>query len=135
MGKRDSYVDLVRHVPTSLQPRVLQLLWDISFVDDKPKTTTSVITQGDGNMAVRAVSSDYAINPSDHVVKVTAAATLCLPTAVGRTGKEYRIDNAHTGNTTIVTNGVETIEGETMQTLSGECCMVVYSDGINWRIS
>lgn len=68
------------------------------------------------------------------ILKVTASCTITVPTAVGVEGLVYRIDNAHSGTTTVEPTGAETIEGETSQTLSGQCCIDIYSDGENWRI-
>lgn len=69
------------------------------------------------------------------ILTVTAACTITIPTAVGRTGDEYTIDNSHAGDTTVIPTGAETIEDEVSQTLTGDAAMALYSDGTNWRIS
>lgn len=72
---------------------------------------------------------------SQTILKVTAACTIVVPTAVGVTGRVYVIDSAHTGTTTVSPTGGETIEGETTQTMVGGGAMTLYSDGSNWRIT
>ena len=71
---------------------------------------------------------------SSDVTKVTAACTITLPSATDLGGRTFVIDNAHAGNTTLVTTGGQLIEGEASQTLSGHCAMDLYSDGTGWRI-
>lgn len=68
------------------------------------------------------------------VVKVTSACTITLPTAVGKTGRQYSIDNSSAGTVTVVPTGAEKIEGESSQVMTGDACMTVYSDGSGWRI-
>lgn len=69
------------------------------------------------------------------IVKVTAACTITLPTAVGKIGRRYSIDNSSGGTVTVVPTGVERIEGEVSQTMIGDACMTVYSDGVGWRFA
>ncbi len=71
---------------------------------------------------------------TENIVKITAAVTITVPTAVGVTGRVYVLDNAHSGSTTVSPTGAETIEGETSQTMIGDCSMSLYSDGANWRV-
>jgi hypothetical protein len=70
---------------------------------------------------------------TQNIVKITAAVTITVPTAVGVAGRVYVLDNAHAGVTTVNPSGAETIEGETSQTLTGQCCLSIHSDGVGWR--
>lgn len=70
----------------------------------------------------------------ENILKVTAAVTLVLPTAVGVAGRVYFVDNDHTGDTLVDTTGSETIEGAADLTISGQKCVALYSDGSNWRV-
>lgn len=80
-----------------------------------------------------SISTNTVLSTQD-IVKITAAITVTLPTAVGASGRIYVLDNAHTGTTTVNPTGAEKIEGESSQTITGNACMVVYSDGVGWRI-
>jgi hypothetical protein len=71
---------------------------------------------------------------TESIVKITAAVTITVPTAVGAAGRVYILDNAHAGSTTVNPTGAETIEGEVTQTMIGDCSMSLYSDGANWRV-
>lgn len=84
------------------------------------------------SVSYTSVSSNTTL--SSAITKVTAACTLTVPTAVGVGGHSYHVDNAHSGSTVLSPTGSETIEGETSQTLTGFCCITIYSDGTNWRI-
>lgn len=84
--------------------------------------------------AVTITAVALTLDATHRHVEVTAAVTITLPTAVGIAGKDYIIDSNHAGDTTVVPNGSETIEGETSQTVPTQSSMTVYSDGSNWRI-
>ena len=77
---------------------------------------------------------NYTLTDDDVAVQITAAVTITLPLAAGRSGKFFILDNNHAGLTTVNPSGAETIEGEVSQVMSGNCAMIVYSDGTNWRI-
>jgi hypothetical protein len=53
---------------------------------------------------------------------------------VGVKGQVYEIDNATTGNITINTTGVETINNELEQIIPFDNNIKVQSNGIAWRI-
>ena len=86
---------------------------------------------GGKSYATTAVSTTIATD----ILQVTAVATITIPTAVGKAGMGYAIDNAHAGVTTVLPTGSETIEGSASQTITGNAVMVLYSDGANWRIT
>jgi len=75
-----------------------------------------------------------ATSPVTTILKVTAVCNITLPTAVGVTGKELTIDNDHAGVTTIFPADGELIGGSAFQALNGQGAMVLYSDGVGWRI-
>jgi predicted GH43/DUF377 family glycosyl hydrolase/lysophospholipase L1-like esterase len=69
-------------------------------------------------------------------IEVTATGqTITLPTAVGITGKEYRIKLTSSGSCTIATTGSQTIDASTTYSLSAQYKYVtVQSNGSNWVI-
>jgi hypothetical protein len=73
------------------------------------------------------------LTSAHHWVKVTAACTITLPTAVGLAGREYII-TATADNVIVDGNGSETIDGEATQTLSANDTIQVKSDGAAWWI-
>lgn len=82
-----------------------------------------------------SVSTNYAVLAQDYFIEVTAyEKTITLPTAVGRTGKIYNIDNSSSGQITVVTTSSQTIENQLTQTLTSQTSMQVVSNGSNWRI-
>jgi hypothetical protein len=106
-------------------------LWKNLLDTNSTQTVTNKIILS----AYRTTAISTALTDTDEILKVTATATITVPTAVGISGRFYRIDNAHTGTTTVTPTGAQTIEGETGQTIVGHACMVLYSDGANWRFS
>jgi hypothetical protein len=85
------------------------------------------------NLLVTA--ADYTIVAGDQIIEVTAyGKTITLPTAVGRSGKTYTIDNASAGTVTVATTSSQTIQGALTQALPSDSAMSVYSTGANWRI-
>jgi hypothetical protein len=107
------------------------------FGSDTLKTAAFKVAGAiDYNYTTTAVN--YSPSAQHHYVNVTVSGkTVTLPTAVGCAGREYKIDNASTGDITIATTSPlgQTIEGETTQTVPINSCIQVYSDGANWRIS
>lgn len=73
------------------------------------------------------------LNNTHHRVKVTAVATITLPTAVGISGQEYII-KAMVDGVVVNTTSSQTIDGELTKTLLANDCMVVFSDGANWLV-
>ncbi len=84
---------------------------------------------------VTATGADLTLTAAHYIVKVTGAATITLPTAVGVTGRKYHIDNASGGPITVDTTSSQTINGSLTQAIQPDSAMVVYSDGSNWRIT
>lgn len=84
-----------------------------------------------------SVAVNYLALVTDEIISVTAAGVvLTLPTAaVATAGFEYTIDNASNGPITVVGQGAETIQGESVQTLPSDSTMRVYSNGVAWRIT
>ena len=80
-------------------------------------------------------TTSYTLTASDTIVLVSGTVTLTLPTAVGITGKIYRIKNTSNGVITIATHGSETIDGETSASLIQKYeTATIMSDGTNWMI-
>ena len=106
----------------------------VSFVE----STTGTIIASVGSpqpQSVISVSGDYNVLVTDRIVTVTASGkTITLPTAVGNTGREFIIDNASTGDITVVVTGGELIQNEATQTLPPDSAMNVYSNGSGYRI-
>lgn len=84
-----------------------------------------------GSYATTAVN--LTLDATHHWVKVTAACTITLPTAVGITGREY-IVSATADSVVVAAAGAETIDGEATQTLMADETMQIKSDGAGWRI-
>jgi len=98
------------------------------------------VAPGDAFEAVTTKSSTSSLLVTDEVVLCDTsggAFTLNLPTAVGISGKKYRIKKITTDfdAVTIDPDGSETIDGETTTTINtdGET-IVLISDGSNWQI-
>jgi hypothetical protein len=69
------------------------------------------------------------------IVEVTAStAIITLPTAVGKTGRSFIIDNSAVLGVLVNTTSAQTIEGELTQTVPSNSAMEIYSNGSNWRI-
>ncbi len=86
------------------------------------KTTTYTITSSDYTILCNATSAGF---------------TVTLPTAVGITGKIYKIKKTDaTGNdVTVEGNGTETIDGQLNKLLNAQYQSIsVQSDGTNWNI-
>ena len=85
-----------------------------------------------------AKAASYALNISDDVIGVTAAATITLPSAIGIQGKKFTVNNASGGyNVTFATTSSQTIGGWTIGTfvLSNKNeHLTVISDGANWQV-
>lgn len=91
-------------------------------------TTMDDVANGVLSYATTAIDATMTTN----ILKVTAPCTVTIPLASDSQGKTLHIDNAHNGVTTVVSAG--TIEGEVAQTMTGHCCMALYSDVDGWRI-
>lgn len=93
------------------------------------------------NLVVQSKTTTYTILTSDDLIlgdTSGGAFTLTLPTAVGNTGKQFKIkytDSGFANALTVDGDGTETIDGSTTTTLNtlGET-LVIVSDGSNWEI-
>lgn len=100
---------------------------------------TQIDSKRSGDFALTSKSANYTLLSTDEIVTSDATGgtfTLTLPTAVGITGKSYkinRIDN-NLGNAVIVdANGSETINGVlTLQLRTQWESLNIISDGTNW---
>ena len=86
-----------------------------------------------------AKTADYTITSSDFVVILdgtSAAVTATLPTAVGISGKRYKVKCINKDNAVILDgNGSETIDGAANYTFATVLdCVEVVSNGTNWYI-
>jgi len=83
-----------------------------------------------------AKTGTYTITEEDYLIDCTANSfTLTLPTAVGITGREYRIKNSGTGTITVDGNGTETIDGGLTADLTEQYeSITVVSTGSNWIV-
>jgi hypothetical protein len=92
------------------------------------------------NLAVSSKTSAYTLATSDDVILAdssSAAFTLTLPTAVGNTGKVFRVKKTDSSfnAVTIDGDGTETIDGATTTTLNTQDeTLTIVSDGSNWEI-
>jgi hypothetical protein len=99
--------------------------------------TTTVTTAGDIK-AYAAKSSNYTLTGNDNYIKVTASATITLPTAVGRAGQIYSVCNMYSGNITINTTSSQTFVnydgGAVTMNLPTTHTITFASDGANWMV-
>lgn len=90
--------------------------------------------------AVVSKTTTYTAAVSDEVILCSASGgawTLTLPTAVGITGKVYKIKktDASVNAVTIGTTSSETIDGSTTFPIDIQyTCVTVVSDGSNWQV-
>ena len=101
---------------------------------------TNTLTVG-GSIAFGFINktASYVLTKDNRTIEVITASTQTLPTAVGISGREYRIINASTGNVIVDTTSSQTIgnkntETRTSITLLPEEWLDVISNGSNWRI-
>jgi hypothetical protein len=82
------------------------------------------------------VSANYSILATDGTVNVTAnSPTITLPTAIGVSGKIYRIKNSGTGTVTISTTSSQLIDGSSTKIINTQYSMLaLQSNGANWMI-
>ena len=102
---------------------------------DKHVSNAQTLAWTRGISIFRSTAIGTTLLVTDEILEVTAAVTVVVPTAVGVAGKVYRIDSNQAGTVTVNPTGAQTIEGETSQTMLGQACMVLYSDGANWRFA
>lgn len=103
-----------------------------------PNSTVHI--NGSISTAYQVKSATYTLTASDRTIEVdTAGATQTLPTAVGCSGREYRIINASTGIVRANTTSSQTIGNAnsgnpTFIDLNPEEWLDIVSNGTNWRI-
>lgn len=100
-------------------------------------TTGTIISSVGSPQANTIISTaiNYTILSSDKIIICTAfGKTITLPTAVGKDGFQYYIDNASAGNISLTTTSSQTINGLIIQIIPSDSAISVYSNGSNWRI-
>jgi hypothetical protein len=139
--KYDSVTDLLSDVFDRLIINV-----DTGKLELKPDGITSkVVFDPNAGVTVTGLSTnlvaktaDYTATASDSVITAdgsSSTVTITLPTAVGITGREYRIKCIDDTNAVKVnTTSSQTIDGAVEQVLSRWDMIVVISDGTNWII-
>lgn len=96
--------------------------------------------KGSSLSSVTSATTNYTAVSSDTVVLADATGgslTVTLPTAVGITGKVYRVKRQNSGANTVTvgTTSAQTIDGSTTQILAIQYTSVdLVSDGSNWEI-
>lgn len=82
------------------------------------------------------VSANYSILATDGTINVTAnSPTITLPTAIGVSGKIYRVKNSGTGTVTIATSLTQLIDGSSTKIINTQYSMfALQSNGANWMI-
>lgn len=108
------------------------------------KTVNGNSLLGSGNVVITSSSAfayyetavNYTALLSDFTINVTAAnVQITLPTAVGNTGYVFNIKNSSDGEIEILPNGLETIDSESVITISQpKASVTVQSTGTNWII-
>jgi hypothetical protein len=88
---------------------------------------------------VRVVASSYAASDIDRMILADATAaslTVTLPTAVGRSGKGFRVKRISTNSNTVTvaTTSSQTIDGDSTLDLAALTAVELVSDGANWRV-
>lgn len=105
-----------------------------------PSASDDVMRLGDVIPSGEWVHDSYGVNTTldntNEIVEVTASGvTITLQSYATTNGKVYIINNASSGDITVdVTGGVETIHGETSQTIPPDDSMSVFAGSSEWRI-
>lgn len=85
--------------------------------------------------AYSAETTGRTLTDTDQVVECsTGSFTITLPTAVGRTGREFKIINTGTGTITVAAAGGELICGESTIDLYQWDSIIIISNGTGWII-
>ncbi len=79
----------------------------------------------------RTTAITTTLDATDHVLFVTATATVNLPAAASHTGRQYLII-ATTGTTTLDPNSTEQIDGASTLAITGPSGRLIYSNGTAW---
>lgn len=89
------------------------------------------------SVAFTTKTSNYTIGNNDYMVNCSSGTfAVTLPSAVGRTGRQYLIKNSGSGLITINTTASQTIDADVSGAivLSRWDAILVVSDGSNWLI-
>jgi hypothetical protein len=100
--------------------------------------TSTLHVNGSLTLSYIAKTADYTLGASDYLVNCTANSfNITLPTAVGITGRVYKIKNSGAGTITILTTSSQTIDGQASAywTITTKNSMELMSDGANWIIT
>jgi len=92
-----------------------------------------IIVTGSQTGTYTTTAVDLTLTAAHHLVRVTAAKTITLPTAVGISGREYII-TATANNVIVDASTTELINGSLTQVLMAGDSMQIKSDGAGWRI-
>lgn len=83
---------------------------------------------------ITTTSIDYSILTNDNIIiATTLGITLSLPTAVGKPGKIYSIDNNSVGDIFVTGIEGELIQGLSTQIIPTQSTIDFYSDNVGWR--
>lgn len=130
----DSGADKVVTVPYTITHTSIN-----AFIVTFTTSSTGVImaTVGSPQLASYAtVSDNYTLTGDDYFVECNQEnKTITLPTAVGRQGQIFNIDNSSIGDIDITTTGGQTIHGNAIITIPSSAVLTVVSNGSNWRIN
>jgi hypothetical protein len=82
-----------------------------------------------------AKTATYTATEADYTIDCTGTFTVTLPTAVGRTGRQFNIVNSGTGIITVNTTSSQTIAGQLIVVISTQYnSIIVESNGATWII-
>lgn len=112
---------------------------DCFSIDESGNTVTEGVEKADGYIeAVATKTADYTATSSDSLIIADGTSntvTITLPTAVGITGRVYKIKCIDdTFQVDVSADGTETIDGSLTKTLSQWDCLTVISDGSDWMV-
>lgn len=83
----------------------------------------------------KIITTNYLLLATDKAIKAMASVQITLISAVGIKGQIFRLYNASAGNVTTTPHPGQKIEDEVAQRIPKNSCMVIQSDGANWRIT
>lgn len=101
-----------------------QLWYDTSATGSSVSSTENIVTK----------TANYTLTANDVIVLANGTLTLTLPTAVGISGKGYKIKNIGTGRVTVACDGSETIEEAPTAVLPPKVSIFPRSDNTEWWI-
>lgn len=100
------------------------------FWYDTDATGSSVLS----TEPITTKTANYPATADDVIILCDGTFTVTLPTAVGISGKTYRIKNIGTGIITVATTSGQTIDNLTSFTLTGLESIEPCSDNANWWV-